>query len=251
MRRLFLSIAFLLAALSVVAQSNLEFPRISADEIIIQHNGFCLSYNPDWMIPRWAAYELVSSELVGDAVQPGSFCPDPSPAMKGYPMAEHWHYSHSGWVRGHMVPAGDLKYSQEAMNDSFYTTNVCPMSMEFNNGIWKRLEEKVRKWAIQFERVYIITGPIIGENKNGKVGSSDIIIPDAFFKAVLIPNAGSYYSIGFIFFNEPAPTGTHLKDYAVTVDDIESIIGIDLFVWLNPDIASSVEKQLPFKELNL
>ena len=251
MRKFLLSISLLLTAFAAVAQNRLEYPKIAENEIVIHHNGFTLSYNPDWMMPNWAAYELESSDLEGDAVRQSYFSPDPSPELKDYPLAEHWHYTKSGWVRGHMVPAGDLKYSQEAMNDSFYTTNICPMNMEFNNGIWKRLEEKTRKWAIEFGRVYVITGPILGDNKNGKVGTSDIYIPDSFFKAVLIPYENTYYSIGFVLFNEPAPKGSQLRDYALTVDDVEELTGMDFFYALKPRVASEVEKMLPLKELSL
>ena len=251
MRRLSLSVFLLLACFSLYAQNHLEYPQISGNDIIIHHHGFVLSYNPDWMIANWVAYELESSDLVGDAVRQNTFSPDPSAELEGFPLAEHWHFTHSGWVRGHMVPAGDLKYSQEAMNDSFYTTNVCPMNMEFNNGIWKRLEEKVRTWAVRFGRVYIVTGPIIGDNRHGKVGSSGIVIPDSFYKAVLIPVEGSYYSVAFVHFNEPSPMGSHLRDYALSVDDVEELTGMDFFAGLPPEVAVSVENQLPLRELEL
>lgn len=203
------------------------------------------------MIPRWAAYKLDSLDLKGDAVRPKAFSPDPSPELGNYSLAEHKHYTGSGWVRGHMVPAGDLKHSQVAMNDSFYTTNICPMNLEFNNGIWKRLEERVRKWAIQFGQVYVITGPIIGDNKNGKVGTSDIVIPDAFFKAILIHYDDLYYSIGFVLFNEPAPKGCQLRDCSLTVDELEELTDFDFFAGLPKEIAYTVENQLPLKELSL
>ena len=251
MRRLLLSFILFLGIYPAFAQKALEFPEVSPQEIIIRHHGFTLSYNPEWMIPNWVAYELKSTNMEGDAVRAGSFSPDPSPELAGMTLAQHWHYSHSGWVRGHMAPAGDFKYSQEAMNDTFFTTNICPMNMEFNNGIWKRLEEKVRKWAVQFGTVYIVTGPIVGWNRNGRVGDTGILIPDSFYKAVLIPVGNSYYAIGFILFNEPAPKGSRMLDYVLTVHDIETLIGRNLFCNLKPKVAEKVERCLPIKELGL
>ena len=238
----------LLTSFSMSAQKNLELPKIKSGEIIIHHTGHTLSYNPVWVLPNWVAYELRAEELEGDAERARYFSPDP--LLDKYPRAEHWHFTNSGWVRGHMVPAGDLKYSQEAMNDSFYTSNVCPMNMKFNNSIWKRLEEKSRKWAVQYGHIYIITGPIMGCNINGKVGDSDIMIPDKFYKAVLAPYKGSYLTIGFIMDNAEE-TQVKLRDFAVTVDDLEELIGTNLFANLDLLTEMKIEKQLPLKELEL
>ena len=250
MRRL-LSIWFFLctALVPLAAQRSMSFPLIKDGEIIVHHYGHSLSYDPEAMIPLWTAYTLYDGDTEGDAVRPQRFSPDPAPELAGFPLAEHWHYSNSGWVRGHMVPAGDLRYDQQAMNDSFLTTNICPMDQGFNNGIWKRLEEKVRKLAVQFDHVYITTGPVIGENRFGKVGKSDIIVPDAFYKALLIPYKGSYLSIGFYMPNEPAPKGAKLKDYAITLAELEGITGRIFFASIGP--AFKIKEQLPLKELGL
>ena len=251
MKRIRLFLLFALLGVPALAQDNLELPGIKKSDIVIRHSGYTLSYNPDAMLPFWVAYALHPGDMEGDAQRETGFSPDPSPLLRKYRLAEHWHYTRSGWVRGHMAPAGDMKYSQQAMTESFYTTNVCPMDMSFNNGIWKRLEEKVRKLALQFGVVYIITGPVMGDNINGKVGESGISVPDAFFKAVLVPHKGSYLSIGFYMKNEAAPKGSKLKDYALTVDELESMTGMDFFVRMNAVEAFSVEKQLPLKELGL
>ena len=249
--RWFLSIWFFLcvAFTPLSAQRSTSFPVIQDGEIIVHHYGHSLSYDPEAMIPLWTAYTLYAGDMEGDAVRPGRFSPDPAPELARFPLAEHWHYSNSGWVRGHMVPAGDLKYDQQAMNDSFLTTNVCPMEQGFNNGIWKRLEEKVRKLAYKFDHVYIITGPVIGENRHGKVGQSNILVPDAYYKALLVPYKGSFLSIGFYMPNETAPKGAKLKDYAVTVAELESITGRIFFADIGP--AFKIKEQLPLKELDL
>lgn len=252
MRRLLSVWAFLCAAwLPAAAQRNVAFPVIGDEEIVIHHFGHSLSYDPEAMIPLWTAYTLYEGDMEGDAVRPGKFSPDPAPELAGFPLADHWHYTRSGWVRGHMAPAGDLKYDQRAMDDSFLTTNVCPMDQGFNNGIWKRLEEKVRKLAGEFGHVYIITGPVIGENRFGKVGDSGITVPDAFFKALMVPFQGSYLAIGFYMPNEPAPKGARLRDYAVTIAELEVLTGRIFFATLDADIAGDIKGMLPLKELGL
>ena len=244
----FLSLA---ACFPLAAQRDVSFPVIRNGEIVIHHYGHSLCYDPEAMIPAWTAYTLYAGDMEGDAVRPRYFSPDPAPEIAGFPLAEHWHYTNSGWVRGHMVPAGDLKYDQQAMNDSFLTTNVCPMDMGFNNGIWKRLEEKVRKIALQYDHVYIITGPILGGNRFGKVGDSGILVPDAFYKAILVPYKGSYLSIGFLMPNETAPPGSRLRDYAVTVAELETLTGRIFFASLPLSVSFQIKDKLPLKELGL
>lgn len=249
--RLLTVLAAALLTIPSFGQREYACPEINRGEIVIKHTGHTLSYNPEAMIPNWVAYELRSTDMEGEAQRARGFSPDPSPQLQGYVLAEHWHYTNSGWVRGHMAPAGDFKYSQAAMNDTFYTSNVCPMDMTFNNGIWKRLEEKSRKLAVEFDRIYIVTGPVVGKNINGKVGNSGIVVPDAFFKALLVPYGDSYLAIGFLMPNEPAPKGSRLRDYAVTVKELESITGRKFFPSLNRRTADRIKNGIPLKELGL
>lgn len=247
-RRHFVAVLSLVLVTSPVF-AQVECPEIRGGEIIVRHTGHTLSYNPETMLPDWVAYVLREGDMEGDAVRRQSFSPDPDPQLQGYELAQHYHYTNSGWVRGHMIPAGDVKYDQAAMDDSFYTTNVCPMNKTFNNSIWKRLEEVCRRWACEYGRIYIVTGPIVGENRNGKVGGSNIVVPDAFFKAVLIPYQGGYLSIGFQMENSEETKG-RLRDFTCTVEDIEKVTGLVLFP-LVCDWPDTLKRQIPLKELGL
>lgn len=237
-------------ALAGYAQPGLELPKEKPREIVVSHAGYRLAYNPGTMLPDWVAYELTARELEGTAERRSVFLPDPSPRLADYPLAVHGDYTRSGWVRGHMVPAGDLKYSQQAMDESFYTTNVCPMNREFNNGIWRRLEEKIRKWAAEYGRVYVITGPIVGKNRYGRVGESGIVVPDGFYKAVLVPRGDSYAAVGFVMENKPAP-GARLKDCAVTLEELERRVNRTFFYRLDRRVWRKIRTQLPLKEMGL
>lgn len=241
---------FLLSVLSLAGQPGRECPEIDPGEIVIRHAGHTLSYNPDLMLPNWVAYELKAGELEGEARRKRTFSPDPDPRLRGFDLAQHGHYFNSGWVRGHMVPAGDLKYSQEAMDDSFYTTNVCPMNQSFNNGIWKRVEEVCRRWAREYGFIYIVTGPVMGENRYGKVGESGIVVPDAFFKAVLVPYKGSWLSVAFLMENSEETKG-RLRDFTCTVADVEALTGLRLFTRVYEWNLDEIKQQVPLKELGL
>ncbi len=244
---------FILALLLLVSHSvfgqQLELPKTERNETIVFHTGHILSFNQEWMQAEWVAYELTSSELSGDANRKYStFLQDPYIPAEWQPTPKD--YSGSGYSRGHLIPAGDLKFSQKAMDDGFFMSNICPMCTELNTGIWERLERKVRDWAKQYGRVYIICGPIIGKNINGKVGKSNLLVPDAYYKAVLIPYNGGYLTISFYMPNNKDPK-KELGYYAISTLELESILGRKLFDGLDRRTAKSIKGLLPLRELGL
>lgn len=88
-------------------------------------------------------YELSADELDGTASRSDDFRADSSIPF-GY-RAELDDYSGSGFDRGHMAPAGDMKRSRKVMSESFFLSNMSPqVGIGFNRHIWKNLEEAVR-----------------------------------------------------------------------------------------------------------
>ena len=117
-----------------------ELPRVikNQPEQVIQHLGYTVSYNPEWLVPNWVAYELTNFETGGEQERKNHFKPDP--LVNGDPVVTS-DYSNSGYDRGHMAPAADMKWSEQAMRESFYMTNMCPQLHNLNAGDWKDLEE--------------------------------------------------------------------------------------------------------------
>ena len=108
----------------------------------IAYYAYEVMYNPEYRIPKWVRYTLTAAETDGPYSRSGlNFVPDPSLSL---PQAEDSDYRNSGWSIGHMAPAGDFKWCERAMQESFYFTNCCPQDISLNNGQWKTLEEKVR-----------------------------------------------------------------------------------------------------------
>jgi endonuclease G len=67
-------------------------------------------------------------------------------------------YAKSGYDRGHPARAADLGWSAQTMRESFYFSNMSPQLPAFNRGIWKKMEEKVRDWALTYDTIFIVTG---------------------------------------------------------------------------------------------
>ena len=134
-----------------------------------------------------------------------------------------------------MAPAGDFKWSSTAMVETFYFTNCCPQNQSLNSGQWNTLEQKVRDWARRFGKVYIVTGPIVGKNIYGTIGYNKVVVPDAFFKAIL---AGEQ-SIAFVMYNHN--NNENMQKCAMSVDDLEALTGIDFFTEQVDDFENQVE----------
>ena len=220
-----------------VARHGLEIPYMYGDNTVIEHMGYTLSYNEKWRIPNWVAWELLSSELYGDFDRAEKFGPDPS--WKGR-QAYDRDYVGSGWDRGHMAPSGDMKWSSQTMKECFYLTNICPQNHNLNSGVWNDLEKQTRKEAKYYGRVWICCGPIVDRGK-GTIGSNKVMIPDGFFKALLAQKKdGSFTSVAFVFPNEAGDKG--LASYAMSVDALEKLTGMDFFVNLDYGEQEKAEK---------
>ena len=207
---------------------------------ILRHDGYVISYNPEHLIPNWVAYELTAQELEGEEERGDRmFSMDPS-YHRTQAMRED--YYNSGWTKGHMAPAADFAWDSDAMDGTFYLTNVCPQNERLNGKDWQYLEKQVRHWARQYGKVWVVTGPIVGENRYGKIGERGVTVPDSFFKAVLVQVKGKYRSIAFIMDNDSQRY--YLKDSACSVNELEDLLDMDFFPALDDSVEDSVEGQL-------
>ncbi|MCF0207661.1 MAG: DNA/RNA non-specific endonuclease [Bacteroidales bacterium] len=225
-----------------VNTSGLELPKAPKDKNsqTITHIGYTVSYNTNLLIPNWVAYELTGEEVVGEVERSNDFNVDPDVRGRCSTTDD---YKRSGYDRGHMAPAADMKWSKQAMEESFYTTNICPQNHNLNAGDWKELEEQVRDWAIKNDNIYVVCGPIMG-NSTATIGENGVAVPEAFFKVVLMQKDGSWRSLGFVFENKAG--NKPLDTYTKSVDEIERITKLDFFHKLPDNIENKIEKNSSF-----
>ncbi len=138
-----------------------------------------------------------------------------------------------------MAPAADMKWSEQAMRESFYMTNICPQLHNLNAGDWKDLEELARDLAQQYGSIYITCGPIVEANYQTIGKNHSIAVPSAFYKVFLRKTHKGWTSIGFIMPNQAG--NRPLMTYMLTVDEVEEQTGIDFFYNLPDSIESQVE----------
>lgn len=216
---------------------DLEIPvsSVPRQEQIIHHKEYTVSYNKDLKIPNWVSYELTRQETKGKEKRSDNFIADP--LVKGT-IATNADYARSGYDKGHMAPAADMKWSPEVMKESFYFSNMCPQHPQLNRRGWKNLEEKIRDWAIADSAIIIICGPIINQSSR-TIGKNKVAVPERFFKVVLSPFVKPVRGIGFLFNNRQAVEP--LSTYAVTIDSIEKLTNMDFFSPLPDEIENEVE----------
>lgn len=219
--------------------SAYEIPLCTAgqQEQRIAHIGYQVSYNSDWHLPNWAAYQLTAEEVAGEEARSNKFLPDS--LVDGDPVLTS-DYTHSGFDRGHMAPAADMKWSPQAMRESFYMTNICPQNHSNNAGDWKDLEKLVRDLATTYGNIYLACGPVVSDTSNTIGTIRRIVVPESFYKVLLRQKAdGSWTSIGFVMPN--AAGNRPLMTYMLPVDNVENLVGIDFFPLLPDSIEHAVE----------
>lgn len=214
-------------------------------EIKIEYTGFNVSFNPVQHVPNYVVWELTGDETHGQEPRYNRFMPDDD--VLGCATLDD--YRRSGFDRGHMAPAADMKWSHEAMVDSHYLTNICPQDHALNGGRWNTLENKCRQWAQRDSAIIVIAGPILSDRITRRIGSSGVAVPERFFKVIYAPYADPPRAIAFIMPN--SRIDDTLESLAVSVDRIEEITGFDFFSCLPDDIENRIESECYYRRWNL
>ena len=246
------------------ALQRLEFPHIKEGNIVLIHttnDQYGINYSVEWdsqkKAQRWSAYQLDTRSLEKNTSRYRSdnnqYPHDPLLQNSLYLSQDCiWN---TGFEHGHICPSADRLYSAEANYQTFFLTNMQPQYGAFNGNDkspWFRLETQVRSWANAqaTETLYVVKGGTIEDNQifpNKLKG--EMIIPKYFFVALLLKNAQGYKAVGFWMehvsgYSQKLPLG----DYAVNIEELQRLTGIDFFCNLPDDVEQRVE-QLPIENV--
>lgn len=212
-------------------------------EIMLIRKGYVTSYNKTTRNPNWVAWTLTKEHTYGQQLRQNERFEEDLDVPT--PRSTFQDYYNSQLDRGHMCPAGDNKWDQQAMTESFLMTNVCPQNHGLNKEDWNTLEIQCRTWARKFGELTIVCGPIY-ENENPRLlGRNKVMVPSAFFKVVYRP-LPKPCAIGFIFHNNGS--SQPWRQQAVSVDEVERHSGINFFHELPNDVEDSVEAMEDLKD---
>lgn len=225
--------------------TDFDYLPTSTTKQIIHHNYYSLSYNEKYEQAEWVAYELDKNQLSNSNFKRPYFELDSKVSTKS---AHYKNFKNSGYNKGHLCPAGDRKFSEEAFNETFLTSNISPQLYDFNGGIWNRLEQKVRYWAEKYDHLYIITGGILSDNLK-TIGTEKVAVPNYFYKIILDYSEPEIKAIAFLMPHQESEKG--LYQFVTSIDEIEEMTGIDFFPNLPDEIETELEKSSSYVNWSL
>lgn len=209
-------------------------PTASTNKEIIRHKAFILSYQEDYELASWVLHYLSPDAASGTADRSNTFMEDPL-VETGSAVTQD--YARSGYDRGHLCPAGDFKNDQDLQNETFYMSNMSPQAPDFNRGIWSDLEQRVRHWAETRGGLIVVTGPILKEGLPVIGKRNQIAVPESFYKIVYDPQTNQ--AIAFLMPNEGSVE--LVKSFAVSIDKVEKLTGINFFAQLPDAVEQKIE----------
>lgn len=199
---------------------------------VVEHRYYSLDFSQEHHQAYWVYYTLSNQNLTGEAKRKDDFRVDP---LLGTACATLADYRRSDYDRGHLCPAADMSFSTRAMSETFYLSNMSPQRHGFNAGVWKRLEEHVRERA-KGEPLHVVTGPVFRENQ-GTIGKSEVTVPGYFYKLFYAPARQQMVAYVVPHRSSRQPLST----FAVPVDSVERLTGIDFFPGLPDELESMLE----------
>lgn len=193
--------------------------------------------NPHWVVEHITPASLAQRD--GDRKN-SAFLEDPAVPEKF--RAKLKDYFRSGYDRGHQVPAADCKWSQSAMDDTFYLTNMCPQVGDgFNRDYWAHFEDFCRRLTQNYPSVRIVTGPLYLPKKDPAdnkwyvkyemIGNPpNVAVPTHFYKVIFAEDGvvGGKVALGaFVLPNAPIPNAKPLGDFEVPIEAVERASGLE------------------------
>lgn len=209
---------------------------------IVYHSNYTLSYNEKFEQAEWVAYFLKKENLKSIEFKRPYFIEDNKVTTHS---ADWRNYKNSGYDKGHLCPAGDMKFSKSAYEETFLTSNISPQKHDFNSGIWNRLEQKVRYWAEKNGDLYVISGGVLTDDLK-TIGIEKVAVPNYFYKIIASQNNGNLKIIAFLLPHENS--NKPLYKYVTSVDEIEKLTKIDFFAKLEDSLENQLEKNSDYKD---
>lgn len=230
------------AKLAIVRRDLLAkgLPKLEAGDEVIVHPGHMLVYSEKHEVPKWTAHIATPDLITGNLARIDSFLPDPQVKTGTAVTADYWN---SGFDRGHMVPSADMRWTYEALKGTYYYSNVCPQVPELNRGTWAELEDWGRRYVnFSKRRVFIVTGPVLRDGlptMQKPDRKNEVSIPELFWKVIADLDPEKPQAIAFVMRN--AAQEYPPISYAVTVDSVEALTGLDFFPALDDATESRIE----------
>ncbi len=239
-------------------------PKLEENEELIKHVAMCLVYSEKHEQAKWVAHIITPDIAKGRISRTNDFRPDSLIKTGSAVEADYflkylqpdntYKYEGFGYDRGHLAPSADFRWSEKALSESYFYSNMSPQLGDFNREKWAELENMLRTYVFQNGvSLFIVTGPVLSDDLPViEKGVNKVSIPKMFFKIAVDPV--NKRGIAFLMQNEKLEAPVEV--YSKKIDEIEQLTGIDFFPNLDDELENNVESQknvqdwLPEKQKN-
>ena len=213
-------------------------PALRPGEQLIEHAAYMLVYDEQHEQAAWVAHVIVPEVIKGNVSRTNDFRPDPlvrtgtaveKDYFLKYPQEDgSFEYDGFGYDRGHLAPSADFRWSQQALSESYYYSNMSPQVPDLNRRAWAELESMLRGYMYRHPntQLFVVSGPVLHDGLP-KIERSvnGVSIPEQYFKVVLDLN--QQRAIAFLMPNKEVTAP--LETFAISVDAVEQLTGLDFF----------------------
>lgn len=220
---------------------------------IIRNDAFMVGYS-DWLgNPLWVTYQVSPRpDNAAHLPRPRRFDSDwrSLRCLTFVACVTHRDYTGSGYNRGHLAPNHIIatRYGAKAQQQTFLMTNISPQRPHLNQRTWQRIEALA---ANQFSQTHapfwVITGPIFNDKPSFLSSSAKrIAIPDSFYKIFIKPSETADQLPKVLAFIVPQTVrgNEDLRQFLVTVNEIETQTGLNFFHQLGDEVEHSIESRI-------
>jgi len=234
-------------------------PELIAGEELINHVAMSLVYSEKHEQAKWVSHIITSDIINGKTGRTNDFREDPlvktgSATEKDYFLKTlkegsktKYNYNGFGYDRGHLAPSADFRWSKKALSESYFYSNMSPQLAKFNREKWADLEGLLRGYVYEHTttQLYVVTGPLLNDSLPViERGVNKVSIPEYFFKVVM--DLKNKKAIAFIMPNKDIKYP--ISSYAVDINEVEEVTGINFFYQLEDGLEEELEGQ---KEINV
>ncbi len=213
---------------------NVGLPVSNIADQVVMHSAMAIGYSETHEQAEWVSHIITPDIVYGNKSRTNDFRPD-SLITTGTPVTED--YWNSGFDRGHLAPSADFRWSQRALSESYFYSNMSPQRPGLNREIWAELESKLRGVVIRENvQLYVVTGGILQDSLANIGVQHEVSVPEWYYKVAL--DVRGKKGIAFLIPNRVA--SLPLRAYAVSIDSIEEVTGIDFF----PRLTSLEQKHI-------
>lgn len=234
---------------------ELGYPNSKENLTISEHHAMIIGYSCKEKLPAWSYHVLSPEILTGKIGRTNNFRKDENISCT---VAYHSDYFEEiivdgkkkfngfGYDRGHLAPSADFRWSEIALSESYYYSNMTPQTPGFNRISWSDLENKIRKAIdVNPQNFYIVTGPVLLDYSGVTGGPNKIPVPKYHFKTI-VHLGDKPKGIAFLIPNREVEKD--LRKYVVTIDSIEKLTGLDLYPLLEKEIQDKIEAHSNYED---